>query len=217
MDKRLLQTTVLGNRQLSGTAFELCLERPSGFEFVPGQRLRVHWGDNPRDYSIASSPAEDQLIICIRYFPQGRVTPGLSRLVPGEVLTMSGPHGHFSHQSTHASAVFVATGTGIAPFRAMVLTHCRPFLVLHGVAAAAERFYRDTFLRAHVPYTACLSGGEAPEDTDYAGRVTRYLSHRLPIGNYDFYLCGHREMIRDATHVIDERFEDARIFSEIFY
>ncbi len=217
MDKRLLQTTVLGNRQLSGSVFELCLERPSGFTFVPGQRLRVHWVDDPRDYSIASSPTDDHLTICVRRFPQGRVTPGLSCLVPGETLMMSGPHGHFSYQSTQVSAVFVATGTGIAPFRAMVLIRCRPYLVLHGVGAAADRFYRETFQQARVPYTACISGGDAPEVTDYAGRVTRYLSCQLPSGNYDFYLCGRQEMIRDATHVIDERFQGARIFSEMFY
>ena len=46
---------------------------------------------------------------------------------------------------------------------------------------------------------------------DYA---TGYLKSELAPGTYDFYLCGRRDMIRDATAVIDGRFGDSRLFIE---
>jgi hypothetical protein len=43
------------------------------------------------------------------------------------------------------------------------------------------------------------------------------MSRRLAPGRYDFYLCGRQDMIRDAIHIVDDRFGDSRIFTEAFY
>jgi hypothetical protein len=47
--------------------------------------------------------------------------------------------------------------------------------------------------------------------------VTDYLQKNLAPGEYDFYLCGRREMIHDVTLLIDERFEGSLIYTEIYY
>jgi ferredoxin-NADP reductase len=47
--------------------------------------------------------------------------------------------------------------------------------------------------------------------------VTHYLQNKLPAGQYDFYLCGRGEMVRDAVAVIDRRFEAGRVFAETFF
>ncbi len=39
----------------------------------------------------------------------------------------------------------------------------------------------------------------------------------LPVKAYDFYLCGCREMIRDVTLLVDERFPCSYIYTELFY
>jgi benzoate/toluate 1,2-dioxygenase reductase subunit len=212
-----IHTPVLTKRRLSESVTELRIQRPPGFVFTPGQRVRIHRGDDARDYSVASAPGDAHLTICVKVFPRGRVSPHLAGVAPGDSLTISGPHGHFFFQSDALPAVFVATGTGIAPFRSMVAAGCRPNLVLHGVRSPVDRHYRVDVLAARVPYTACISDGTAAEDGDFAGRVTDYLSRQLAAGRYDFYLCGRQEMIRDATLILDDRSENARIFSEVFY
>ena len=51
----------------------------------------------------------------------------------------------------------------------------------------------------------------------FHGRVTDYLRDKLPVTAYDFYLCGRREMIRDVTLLVDERFPGSHIYTEPFY
>ena len=211
-------TTVLANRRLADAAYELRLARPTGFAFAAGQRLRVHRGADRRDYSIASAPGEADLAICVRRFPHGRVSPELTAVKAGASLTISGPFGYFRYQPEKVPAVFVATGTGIAPFRAMAGAGQRPSLVLHGVRSLAETYYREDFERAGIDYRACFSRApQPPADPFFDGRVTEFLARRLGPGAYDFYLCGRREMVRDATWIIDERFAGARILSEVFF
>jgi benzoate/toluate 1,2-dioxygenase reductase subunit len=43
------------------------------------------------------------------------------------------------------------------------------------------------------------------------------LQEHLPAAQYDFYLCGRREMIREVTWLVDERFPGSFIYSEQFY
>ena len=65
---------------------------------------------------------------------------------------------------------------------------------------------------------ACPARGRhLPVRDAFQGRVTEYLASLLAPGQYDFYLCGRREMIREATLLIDERFPGGRIYSEPFY
>ena len=115
------------------------------------------------------------------------------------------------------ASVFVATGTGIAPFRAMTGAGARGFTLLHGVETPADLHYRD-FIRPRAgAYVACLSASPPAEPDHFSGWVTDYLRRRLPPGVYDFYLCGRRDMIRDATLLVDERFPDSLVYSETFY
>lgn len=215
-----ITTRVLASRRLGTTTVELHLQRPAGFAFVPGQRLRVHCGGAERDYSIASTPADDHLMLCVRLFPQGTLSPLLAALAPGAPLGISGPYGHFRYQSSEFPAVFIATGTGIAPFRAMVggIGDTERLLVLHGIRSAKDHLYRRHFQKASVSYVACVSGGSASEsEWTHPGRVTEYMNRRLPPRQYDFYLCGRQDMIRDVIHIVDDQFGASRIFTEAFY
>jgi len=213
-------TRVLTSRRLNETVFELQLERAPGFNFLSGQRLRIHWGAHEREYSIASAPADDHLTLCVRHVLRGAVSPMMAALSPGEQVHVSGPYGHFRYQSTDHPAVFIATGTGIAPFRAMIADGCGTGVlqVLHGIRAAKEQLYREFFSQVPGRYVACISGGDTPGGAEFfKGRVTDYVAHHLAPGRYDFYLCGRQDMIRDAIHVVDDRFSTSRIFTEAFY
>ena len=109
----------------------------------------------------------------------------------------------------------MATGTGIAPFAAYARSGVRGYTMLHGAKMASKLAYRDMLSAGSKAYIPCLSraGKDGPW---FNGRVTDYLEKSLPQGRYQFYLCGHREMILDATDIIDERFPDSRIFTERF-
>jgi NAD(P)H-flavin reductase len=111
----------------------------------------------------------------------------------------------------------VATGTGLAPFVSMARSGVAGFILLHGVNSAKDLYYTSVFKSAAKQYLPCISETDKLAGEYFRGRVTDYLQKNLTPGLYDFYLCGRREMIRDVTFLVDERFPGSFIFTEIFY
>ncbi|MFB6130353.1 MAG: ferredoxin--NADP reductase [Salinigranum sp.] len=93
------------------------------FEFVPGQYLTIHYRHVPRPYSIASSPNRDEIELCVRRVPGGRLSTQLcGDLGAGETLAVRGPFGSefVLAPPSNRDLVFLATGTGVAPFKSMI-------------------------------------------------------------------------------------------------
>ncbi|WP_227380819.1 FAD-binding oxidoreductase [Haladaptatus halobius] len=93
-------------------------------EFVPGQYVRISYEDEePRVYSIASSPNSENIELCIRRVPGGHLTPTLcDETVVGDDLFVRGPFGdEFTlTPPSDRDVIFIATGTGVAPFKSMI-------------------------------------------------------------------------------------------------
>lgn len=214
------RTVVITRRTwLTEAVFELALARPDDFAFSPGQFIRVIRGEAERAYTMVSGPDEGEIRLCIQRTPAGAVSPFLAKAPLGAELRLTGPHGYFVFHPSEERAVFVATGTGIAPFVSMVnagvVTGVRRFTLLQGADSPQTLYYKERFRAADCDYAPCVPG--CSEGGIFSGRVTDYLSTKLGCGSYAFYLCGNREMIRDVTHIIDDRFPDARVYSEAFF
>jgi len=208
---------LLARRSLSPEVFELDLERPPGFRFLPGQQLRIREGGVERDYTIASGPGEGVLRILVRRVPGGSISPFLCEAPPGTAIAASGPHGYFVFAPAPRTPVFAATGVGIAPFRSMAASGVRGFVLFHGAGRAGGLFYREFLEPRAARYRGCLSRQAQPLPAGTRpGRVTDALREELAEGDYDFYLCGRGEMIAQALQVIDARFPRARVFTEPF-
>jgi NAD(P)H-flavin reductase len=209
-------TEIITHRWLSKKTFEIKLHRPEAFNFKPGQRISLKHETVERDYSLASSPDEPDLTLCIRYVAGGLLSQLLGDAQSGTQLYFYGPHGYFTFKPSGRPAVLVASGTGIAPFRSMVRSGVTPEFILHGVETSEDLYYAEELQPAAGSYVPCLSQS-GKSQTHFNGRVTDYLQRHLPSDNYDFYLCGGREMIRDVTLLVDELFEGSLIYSESFY
>lgn len=90
--------------------------------FVPGQYIALNYAGIPRAYSLTSQPDESELEICVRRVPTGRLTPRLAtELAEGARITVRGPFGELSlNPRSDRDLVFLATGTGVAPFKSMI-------------------------------------------------------------------------------------------------
>jgi benzoate/toluate 1,2-dioxygenase reductase subunit len=102
----------------------------------------------------------------------------------------------------------------------MVRSGVRDFLLLHGVRAPEDLCYEDLFRSAASEVVHCVTGrgsGHPPRREAFSGRVTAYLETDLPQRDYDFYLCGREEMIRDVILLVDEAFPGSRVYAEIFF
>ena len=72
-----------------------------------------------RPYSIASSPAEDELEFFFELVPEGALTPLLHKLQPGDQMLMRKvPKGRFSldTQNGKTNHLLISTVTGVAPW-----------------------------------------------------------------------------------------------------
>jgi benzoate/toluate 1,2-dioxygenase reductase subunit len=209
---------VLLKRQwLSDKSFEIILSLPPQFEFQPGQRISLSLNGHERDYSVVSAPGESELTLCIRCVAGGRVSAPLSVIDIGSSLLISGPYGYFTYKPSVRPAVFIATGTGIAPFCSMVRSGISGFTLLHGVSRADDLYYMSLFQEAAKKYVPCLTETRKLPANAFGGNVAAYLQRHLELKAYDFYLCGRREMIRDVTLLIDERFPESLVYTELFY
>ena len=216
MNRDSFRVGVLGQRWLTRHVFEISLERPGGFSFIPGQKVWLTLHDITREYTLINPPASAELTLCVRQVADGRLSPLLARARPGQVLGLSAARGFFTYQSPGRKPVFIATGTGIAPFLAFIRNGVRDFYCLHGAGNQDELLYRDEVERAAREYIPCLSADES-DGPFWKGRVTAYLEKALKRENFDFYLCGKGEMIRDAIRIIDLRFPGSRVFMETFF
>ena len=90
------------------------------FSFSAGQVVGIALEENgPRRlYSICSGEDEAHIKILYNVIDEGYLTPRLSDLEAGDTLWITEPRGEFT--DNQEPAVWIATGTGIAPFYAML-------------------------------------------------------------------------------------------------
>jgi ferredoxin-NADP reductase len=181
--------------------------------FVPGQFLSLTAdiaGDEiTRAYSIASPPfPEDRIFsLCANLVDTGRFSPWLFSLQPGDEITFKGPYGAFIPRRPLADSIFVATGTGIAPFRSILRSVLgvdpdRRFELIFGVRHHHGLLYHDELLdlaAQHSNFTYHPTLTRPPEGwTGLSGRVQPHVLEALgERRDIDVYICGLREMVDD--------------------
>jgi ferredoxin--NADP+ reductase/benzoate/toluate 1,2-dioxygenase reductase subunit len=205
----------LGVEFLTDSVFVLRFER-DGLDFIPGQRLLIGRGMDMREYSIFSAPEDPFLEILVKRIEGGAVSPLLAGLSPGDEIEVKGPAGDFFLATAREDArhLFVASGTGISPYRCFVRsTGALDYLVLHGVRYPEERYCRDAFQSDR--YVACVSKGTGP---DFVGRVSDLLRLSPVESETECYLCGNSDMIYECFRILSGYgVPRERIHAEIYF
>jgi len=213
---RQIRSRALGVEFLTDTVFVLRFER-EGLEFIPGQRLLVGRGMDLREYSIFSAPADPFLEILVKRIEGGAVSPMLASLSPGDEIDVKGPAGDFTlegGEGVEHKYLFVASGTGISPYRCFVRSReGLNYSVLHGVRYPDERYCRSAFQSER--YSACVSKGTGP---DFIGRVSDRLRQQAVESETECYLCGNSDMIYECFRILsDYGVPRERIHAEIYF
>jgi benzoate/toluate 1,2-dioxygenase reductase subunit len=211
---------LLQRRWLSQNAFEIELTRPSSFAFKAGQTILFMHESFSRYYSLISTPDDPIIAFCVHLVRNGGFSPILGNAKIGSLFKFTGPHGYFTYKPSSRTPVFIATGTGIAPFVSFARSGVKDFILLHQAISADELYYKSDFIQITSKYFACLSEIAVKESScpeAFCGKVSDCISKNLPAGSYDFYLCGDREMIQDVTLLADERYPGSFVFTEVFF
>ncbi len=194
-----------------------------------------------RPYSVASAPAvaaTEGYELYVRLVPIIRFTTLLWRLEVGARMRLIGPKGRFmlepNDRRTH---LYVSTGTGIAPFLAMIRQtqlagSPRRTVVLHGVSFAAELGYRALLEAMErdatypLRYVPTVSRPRDPRNADWTGRTGRVEAIvadvcrdlHLSADRTVVYICGNPEMILRVEGVLMERgFPEFHVKKELYW
>jgi ferredoxin-NADP reductase len=165
-----------------------------------------------RPYSIASLPDGNRFELCLNLVHQGIFSPFLFQMKPGDSVEMSAPLGFFVVKDPTKEAVFIATGTGIAPFRPMVPDylshpHAGQLTLLFGLRYENNIYYRNEFeelarRRPNFNFWPTLSRPE-PSWSGRAGHVQVHLLEAIgDRRELDVYICGLKAMVDDVRAIL---------------
>jgi len=219
MKSKLVLTKVKVSRQreIAPDVFVLSFPRP--WDFTAGQVLGIgaHETDEARLYSIASGELDDEVDILYNINPDGKLTPWLAKVNTGDTIWVSEPFGTFIDNGD--PSWWIASGTGIAPFSAMLRTGLvKGKKLIHGGRYLNSFYLSDQFAGSFGNnYVKCCSREEA--EGFHHGRITSYLKeiNNLP-ANEKFYLCGNAEMVVEVRDIlIDKGVPFNNIISEIYF
>jgi len=214
----------------------------TGLDFIPGQFVSFTAeivGNNAaqakqitRAYSLASAPhsvsPENRFELCLNLAPEGLFSHYLFRMKPGDTVEMRPPLGMFVLRQPPRDSLFIATGTGIAPFRSMVKAHLSAssprFTLLFGVRYESHLIYRAEFedLARRYPnfrFWPTLSRPEPSLQHPWSGRTGHVQTHMEEAlegrRDIDVYLCGLKLMVDDVRSRLKAAgFDRKQIFYE---
>jgi CDP-4-dehydro-6-deoxyglucose reductase len=235
----LVDAKLISKKMLTADVFEMKLESSLPFTFLPGQFVSIlvpGAGPGGRDlrraYSIASSPelmpSDNVFELCVKLVEGGPGTNYLNNLQIGESFKGHVPFGDFVYKTpANKHVIFIATGTGIAPFRSMVLSKVfndhKPLSakILFGARDANDLFYGDEMVpllgEGFIETLSRPSG----QWNGFNGRVTDWLrqnAQSIDWKNTEFYLCGNGAMIDEVKSILNSmEVEKSAIHQEVYY
>jgi ferredoxin--NADP+ reductase len=196
------------------------LSYPRSHAFAAGQvvGISIDEGSEPRLYSIASGNTDDMIRLLYNIKPGGEMSPSLAELKAGDTLFVSEPFGSFYGSAT--PAVFIASGTGVAPFVSMLRSGLdKDKMLIHG-GRTLDSFYFSEELAAALGeenYIRCCSREKGPGI--YEGRLTSYLRDQESLDPHrKYYLCGLAEMVVETRDLlIDKGIPYENNIAEIYF
>jgi ferredoxin-NADP reductase len=215
------------------------LEPP--FAFEPGQYATLGLMGTEgklvqRPMSISSS-ADDttEYEFFIRLVQGGAFTTLLWERSVGDPINIKGPKGKFVLQEDGRTCLFIASGTGLAPFISMIETlrgrgKARDAVLLHGVSYDYDLAWREQLTQLEVGggyplrYIGTISRPQqCPEWTGRTGRVEAIVAPvmdelALNAGNTTIYLCGNPDMVSAVEEIAAARdFPAEQVRKELYW
>ncbi len=206
---------------------EFAVQQVDRFDFVPGQFLSLVAPKDGREitraYSIASAPYEaTRFDLCLNRVDDGFFSNLLCDIKEGETIRFHGPHGMFTLRDPLKDAIFICTGTGVAPIRGFIQWlfadpqrfHGREFWLVFGTRCEEGLLYRDFFEQvaqqySNFHYMPTLS---RPRDSwqgarGYVQEHVRGIIDFLPAGKrsqLNAYICGLNNMVKANRQLLAE-------------
>jgi CDP-4-dehydro-6-deoxyglucose reductase len=213
--------------ELSPSVRSVTLALSEPLPFVAGQWINLEAttrvGPQKRAYSIASAPGAE-LELAVTRVDVGLVSPVIHRFEVGTEVAVDGPYGFFTREGVLAqeSALFVGTGTGLAPLRSMLLEAMArtepmaPATLLFGCRSEEDVLWRDELAawahagKVRIEVTLSRPGPGWTGRTGYVQTHVAELARSL--GRPHVYICGLNRMVSEVRRVCKSELGYERAF-----
>lgn len=205
--------TVVSVAQVAAETVRLEVDVPQPVTFEPGQyvRIRPEGASEWRSYSMANGSGNTRLVFYVRLVPGGIFSSWLAEVArPGATLELSVPHGSFFLRDEPRPRLFVAGGTGLAPFLSMLehiagdtALQAQRTTVLLGVRTGAHLFAQEELeaLRQRLPELDIRLAAESePAASCHTGYATDLITSLGLDPSTRVYLCGPPPMVDAGRH-----------------
>tara|TARA_R110002020_G_scaffold318950_2_gene534634 strand:+ start:370 stop:1356 length:987 start_codon:yes stop_codon:yes gene_type:complete len=196
--------------------------------FLSGQYVNIIKGDIKRSYSIANSLRSDgKLEFLIKNYPGGVMSNyWFNEATVGDLLRIEGPLGTFFLRNlvNVETVIFLATGTGIAPIKAILEklaeqeeTLKTEIYLFWGGRFTPDFFWEPKFKKLNLKYIPVLSR----TDQDWTGNIgyvqDAVIQQNINLTNAQVYACGSEAMINTAQKLLtDNGLQESNFYSDAF-
>jgi CDP-4-dehydro-6-deoxyglucose reductase len=216
-------------QQLNEDIIKVSLRFPpnQSLSFLPGQYIDIIKGTTTRSYSIANASDQGFIDLIIKKYDGGVLSDyWFNHLKINDLLRMEGPKGTFflRKKGIKDILVFLATGTGIAPIKAICedknnfeeLNKYKGIFIFWGMKYQNEIFWQPQIEKLKINFIPVLSR------ENNLGSSKKYVQHAMLNQNIDFssstiYACGSNDMILEAkSQLMLEGLSGSDFYSDAF-
>ena len=200
----------------------------SNFQFNAGQYVNLIKGTINRSYSIANmSDGKNQLEFLIKKYENGLMSKySFEEAKLNDLLRVEGPLGSFFlRESECENIIFLATGTGIAPVKAILESIIetpsnftkKKFWLFVGARYKADLLWEPNTNNIEIKYIPVLSRQVKDWNGEKGYVQEAVLKQNINLENTQVYACGSNEMIQSAKKVLFKNaLKDNNFFSDAF-
>lgn len=202
--------------KLAPDVIKVILRMPPGvaLNFIPGQYIDVIGPRGiRRSYSLANAPKTDNTLeLHIRAVEKGAMSEyWFNQSATNDLLRLYGPQGTFFLRNiAQRDLIFLATGTGIAPVKAMLESlpsfppdqQPQSITVIWGARYAHDLYFDVASLPGTQDYIPVLSRAEATWQGERGYVQDTLLRHVSDLHNGVVYACGSDAMIHSAKSML---------------
>lgn len=195
--------------------------------FTPGQHFSLSIPNKSinREYSSYTTPNEDHIGFLIRRVKGGIMTNILDKMNVGDEVNIYGPYGSFTlneKQISNNQIIFIASGTGIAPFVSIKeFYNIKNYKLFLGVRSRDDIPDSDKFDQSNCYH--CISrDDDLRQNNHFKGRITDNLDKLDFIDGFNkatYMICGNSFMISDVYDMLvyDKGIDPNFIITESFF
>ena len=226
-----LSASFVSIEKLTNITWKFTVKPQNDIKYIPGQFIQVKINQLVRSYSIASYNDYDSLFeLLIVKLKGGEMSKILfEKINIGDEFKIKGPIGRFTlPEKVDSDIFFICTGTGLAPFRSILhlikykkISHKNIYLIF-GTRTKNDLLCFDEMKTLEdeingLNYLPVLSRENWEGDKGYVHDLYKKILNEKKSKNPIFYLCGWRNMVREArTNLKEMGFESKKIKIEIY-